>query len=210
LCGMVEFPAPSSEPASSSEDVRERLYGIAMAHFRRHGYTEVPVSRITVEAGVAKGTFFNHFPRKEHVLAEAFHRLVNEVVNQVEATGAGGTDAILGFVRDLGERLGGDRPLAEALLPRLALLPPVRPAEPREEVRIRTWVEARLAETLPVAVPLQEIPPETLAFLVAASIRGTLEEWSRPEGPARPLDDVLIERTVFLIRSAGLPAEAGS
>ena len=204
---MVEFPVPASEPATSADDVRERLYGIAMAHFRTHGYAESPVSRITLEAGVAKGTFFNHFPRKEHVLAEAFHRLMNEAVGEVEAAGSSGTDAIMAFVRILGGRLGGDRPLAEALLPRLALLPPPTADGPREEARIRTWIEHRLGEALPVAVPVEEISNDALAFLLASSLRGTLDEWGRPAGPVEPLDGLLADRTRFLLRAAGLPAD---
>lgn len=204
---MVEFPTPSAEPATRADNVRERIYGIAMAHFRQQGYARAPVSRITHEAGVAKGTFFNHFPRKEHVLAEAFRRLVDSILEEVDEAGLAGTDAIVAFVRKLGERLAGDRPLAEALLPRLALLPAPAPGEPREEDRIRAWVEARLGETLPITVPVQEASAETLSFLVGAAVRGTLEEWSLPEGPARPLQEVLVERTLFLLRSGGLPAD---
>jgi AcrR family transcriptional regulator len=204
---MVEFPLPSSGPASDADDVRERLFAVAMSHFRTHGYAESPVSRITLEAGVAKGTFFNHFPRKEHVLAEAFHRVVNEVVGEVEGEGSSGTDAIMSFVRTLGTRLGGDRPLAEALLPRLALLPPPSAEGPREGARIRTWIEHRLGEALPVAVPVEEISNDALAFLVASSLRGTLDEWGRPDGPVEPLDGLLADRTRFLLRAAGLPAD---
>lgn len=200
---MLESP-PS---ASASGGVRERLFRIAVDRFRGQGYDGVSVSEITREAGVAKGTFFNHFPSKEHVLAEAFHRVVNEVAGEVGAMGASGTAAILAFVDTLGRRLGGDRPLAEALVPRLASLPPLRPDEVREEDRIRSWLEERLDETLPVAVPLEEVKSETLAFLLTATLRATLEEWGRPDGPVHPLEGVLADRALFLLRSAGLPAE---
>jgi AcrR family transcriptional regulator len=200
--------AVAADAPSGAAHVREKLFGIAMSRFRRDGYDGVPVAEITREAKVAKGTFFNHFPQKEHVLTEAFHRLVNEAVGEVAGSRLTGTDAIVAFVSFLGERLAGDRPFADTLLPRLALLPAVAAGEPREEARIRDWIEARLGETLPVTVPVEEVDHGTLAFLLTGALRTTLEEWSRPDAPARPLTSLLHERLLFLLRSAGLPAEA--
>jgi AcrR family transcriptional regulator len=41
-----------------------------VAEFRRVGLAAADVSIIAKEAGVARGTFYFHFPAKEHVLAE--------------------------------------------------------------------------------------------------------------------------------------------
>src|SRR5215467_15680527 len=49
---------------------RERLMGAAIAEFARAGMAEADVSAIVAAAGVAHGTFFFHFPSKEHVLLE--------------------------------------------------------------------------------------------------------------------------------------------
>jgi AcrR family transcriptional regulator len=49
---------------------RERLMGAAIAEFKRGGVAEAEVSAIVSAAGVAHGTFFFHFPTKEHVLLE--------------------------------------------------------------------------------------------------------------------------------------------
>lgn len=48
--------------------LRNRIYETAMALFREQGYEETTVNQITQRAKVAKGTFFNHFPSKEHLL----------------------------------------------------------------------------------------------------------------------------------------------
>jgi AcrR family transcriptional regulator len=53
---------------------RERLFAAAVAEFKRTGVTEADVDVIAHAAGVAHGTFFFHFPTKEHVLAELGHR----------------------------------------------------------------------------------------------------------------------------------------
>ena len=49
---------------------RQRVYTVAVAEFRRVGMAAADVSVIAREAGVARGTFYFHFPTKEHVLAE--------------------------------------------------------------------------------------------------------------------------------------------
>lgn len=53
---------------------RERLLGAAIAEFKRAGMAEADVSAIVGAAGVAHGTFFFHFPTKEHVLLELERR----------------------------------------------------------------------------------------------------------------------------------------
>jgi AcrR family transcriptional regulator len=49
---------------------RERILGAAIAEFKRSGMSGADVNVIVSAAGVAHGTFFFHFPSKEHVLLE--------------------------------------------------------------------------------------------------------------------------------------------
>jgi TetR/AcrR family transcriptional repressor of uid operon len=49
---------------------RERILGAAIAEFKRSGMAGADVGAIVAAAGVAHGTFFFHFPSKEHVLLE--------------------------------------------------------------------------------------------------------------------------------------------
>jgi AcrR family transcriptional regulator len=51
-------------------ETRERLYRAALALFAERGFLETTVEDITEAADVGKGTFFNYFPTKEHILAE--------------------------------------------------------------------------------------------------------------------------------------------
>ena len=51
-------------------ETRQRVYAAAVAEFRRVGMAAADVSVIAREAGVARGTFYFHFPTKEHILAE--------------------------------------------------------------------------------------------------------------------------------------------
>ncbi len=51
-----------------SAELRERLFRAALLLFGEKGYAETTVEDITEAADVGKGTFFNYFPTKEHIL----------------------------------------------------------------------------------------------------------------------------------------------
>jgi TetR/AcrR family transcriptional repressor of uid operon len=53
---------------------RERILGAAVAEFKQSGMAGAEVSEIVSAAGVAHGTFYFHFPTKEHVLLEVERR----------------------------------------------------------------------------------------------------------------------------------------
>src|SRR4051794_18709145 len=58
---------------STARDVRrrqtrERVLAAAITEFKRSGMAGADVNAIVAAAGVAHGTFFFHFPSKEHVL----------------------------------------------------------------------------------------------------------------------------------------------
>jgi AcrR family transcriptional regulator len=57
-----------------SAELRERLFRSALQLFAHKGYAETTVEDITEAADVGKGTFFNYFPSKDHILA-AFGQL---------------------------------------------------------------------------------------------------------------------------------------
>ena len=52
------------------KQTRQRVYAAAIAEFKRAGMADADVGVIVKEAGVARGTFYFHYPTKEHVLAE--------------------------------------------------------------------------------------------------------------------------------------------
>jgi AcrR family transcriptional regulator len=51
-----------------SADIRERLFRAALKLFAEKGFAETTVEDITNAADVGKGTFFNYFPSKDHIL----------------------------------------------------------------------------------------------------------------------------------------------
>lgn len=57
--------------------------GAAIAEFKRSGMAEADVGAIVTAAGVAHGTFFFHFPTKEHVLLELERREEERIAKQL-------------------------------------------------------------------------------------------------------------------------------
>nr|WP_198428613.1 TetR/AcrR family transcriptional regulator [Nocardia bovistercoris] len=51
-------------------ETRQRVFDAAVAEFRRTGMADADIGAIVKAAGVARGTFYFHFPTKEHVLLE--------------------------------------------------------------------------------------------------------------------------------------------
>jgi TetR/AcrR family transcriptional repressor of uid operon len=66
---MTSQVKPSAREAQRLQ-TRERILGAAIAEFKRGGMIGTDVNAIVAAAGVAHGTFFFHFPSKEHVLLE--------------------------------------------------------------------------------------------------------------------------------------------
>jgi AcrR family transcriptional regulator len=80
LCTVADVPSltPCTERDSSVVGVREaqrletraRVFDAAVAEIGRSGLAGADVSAIARAAGVVRGTFYFHFPTKEHVLVE--------------------------------------------------------------------------------------------------------------------------------------------
>jgi AcrR family transcriptional regulator len=79
---MAVVDKPSAREAKRLQ-TRERLMGAAIAEFKRSGMAEADVSAIVTAAGVAHGTFFFHFPTKEHVLLELELREEERIAKQL-------------------------------------------------------------------------------------------------------------------------------
>jgi AcrR family transcriptional regulator len=114
---MTVVDKPSAREAKRLQ-TRERLLGAALAEFKRAGMAEADVGAIVTAAGVAHGTFFFHFPTKEHVLLELEQREEARIARQLarsanskhdlEATMNEAVRLVMGLERRLGAVLFKD------------------------------------------------------------------------------------------------------
>jgi AcrR family transcriptional regulator len=86
--------------------------GAAISEFKRAGMADADVGAIVAAAGVAHGTFFFHFPTKEHVLLELERREEERIAKQLARATRSSDDILLTLneavrlVRGLERRLG--------------------------------------------------------------------------------------------------------
>src|SRR6202045_146603 len=79
---MAVVDKPSARETKRLQ-TREPLMGAAIAEFKRSGIAAADVGAIVAAAGVAHGTFFFHFPTKEHVLLDLEQRTEEDIAKQL-------------------------------------------------------------------------------------------------------------------------------
>lgn len=74
-----------SRRARKKDETRARIFKAAVHLFREKGFEATTIDEITERADVAKGTFFNYFPRKESVLGYLSENQLAEAEEHAEA-----------------------------------------------------------------------------------------------------------------------------
>src|SRR5689334_7707444 len=79
-----------AQPAGGVREIRRletraRLFDAALTEIERSGLAGADVSAIASAAGVVRGTFYFHFPTKEHVLVELERREEVKIVEELDA-----------------------------------------------------------------------------------------------------------------------------
>ena len=98
---------------------RERIVREAFALFAHQGFASTTVEAIVTRADVAKGTFFNYFPRKEALITDLFERrLRSAVANATDLIGIGipVRDKLLDLYSEAASGHEDDAPQTRALL----------------------------------------------------------------------------------------------
>lgn len=168
-------------------ETRVKLFRCALSLIAEKGLENVTVEDITEAADVGKGTFFNYFETKDHVLgvmAEIQLGKVQEAAGRV----AQGRQSIRAALRRLAQRLveepGKSPALARALIASFLASVSVR------EILKRTMREVRklVGEMIAIGQQRGEIDPRLKREKVAAqfvqALMGTVLLWSLHEKPA--------------------------
>jgi AcrR family transcriptional regulator len=171
-------------------ETRVRLFRCALELIARRGLANVTVEDITEAADVGKGTFFNYFASKEHVLgvmAEIQLSKVREAALQAAETRKPISSVIRHLVRRFAEEPGRSPRLARALISSFLASDGVR------EIMKRNMHQGRktIAEVIALGQERGEINPrlkkEKVATQLLQTVMGTVLLWSLHEKP--PLAD---------------------
>jgi AcrR family transcriptional regulator len=163
---------------------RERLFGAAIAEFKRAGLAGADVGAIVAAAGVAHGTFFFHFPTKEHVLLELENREEGRIATQFTRFVSTERDLAAGFEESVRLIMALERRLGPVLFRDVLALhfSQTRPPAEKSEDHALIVVVARQIE---LAQERGEVAPDVVPinsavfFLLGVyALLTTTNEWS--------------------------------
>src|SRR5215470_5712031 len=177
----VPFPAPGSRRERRSAELRERLFRSALALFASKGYAETTVEHITEAADVGKGTFFNYFPSKEHILM-AFGEMqlgrLEAVVREAEQSDLPMRDVMRTLVMRMTEEPIRHPAIVRALLQANLSSVPVRGEMVRFHDRNRALLGRLIRHGQERGEIRSDLPAEEIADAWRQTIFGTLMFWS--------------------------------
>jgi AcrR family transcriptional regulator len=187
------------------EETRRRLYESALAIFRRDGVAACRTEDIAKAAGVSRGSFYFHFPTKEHVLLERMSETEAEVCAAIEALPEGAS--INQTLATLNQSLARIWEHDPHLLPDLAGAA-LRFTATAMNDQEATPLRALLAERFRLAVERGEVrarlPPQILGDLYLGNTLGGLLAWYG--NPVMSLETVLGAVTELFWNGAKMPA----
>ncbi len=169
---------------------RERLFRSALTLFAEHGFTATTVEDITEAADLGKGTFFNYFPSKEHVL-EALGALQLSKMQAALDSARHSTEpmhhVLHRLIHALAEEPGRSPALVRSLLLANLSSEAVRLGMQQKLQRGREILSELLALGQKRGEVRRDLPALTLAFVFQQTFFGALMMWSF--NPAIPLDE---------------------
>src|SRR5437879_12066461 len=178
--GSDPDPVPDRRQRRSAE-IRERLLDAALKLFAEKGFAETTVEDITNAADVGKGTFFNYFPSKDHILL-AFGEMqlgkLQEAINIARRT----NEPMPQLLRALGTRMTQE-PTRNPAIMRALLQAYLSTTSVREAmIDLQNRVHALHTQMIQLGQQRGEIrsdlPAADIAYVFRQTIFGTLLIWS--------------------------------
>ena len=164
-----------------SSQTRERLFRAALDLFAQRGFADTTVEDITNAADVGKGTFFNYFPSKDHILlsfAEMQLAKLQSIIENLRDT----HEPVPQFFRTLAVRMT-EEPGRNPSIVRALLLANLSSTPVREGMRVN---QARGHKLLTEFVQIgqergevrNDLPAGDIAQVFRQTVFGTLLVWS--------------------------------
>ncbi len=166
-------------------ETRERLFQAAIDEFRREGVAGARIERIASAVGVVRGTFYFHFPTKEHVLEELQLRSQERIMEKLEELKPdvdGVRELLAAIVRGLdsaGELVSDGNLMRDTLA--LYVRHPLGDVGPTDEPRpISEQAAAVLTAAQARGEMREDITPEAAVALIFTSMFGVFAASSGP------------------------------
>src|SRR5882672_6796651 len=171
---------PSRRQRRSAE-IRERLFSASLRLFGQKGFAETTVEDITEAADVGKGTFFNYFPSKDHILLAFGEMQLRKLEAAIEMARQSG-EPMPEFLRSLGARMTQEPTrnpaIIRALLQAYLSTNPVRAAMMDIQRRVHVLHTQIIQLGQDRGEIRNDLPAAEIAQVFRQTIFGTLLIWS--------------------------------
>jgi AcrR family transcriptional regulator len=158
------------------EETRRRITLTALELFHEKGFDATTVDEITERADVAKGTFFNYFPRKESVLEALGEEWMERAEEHASKHGRTASERIVALFGGVAEAYGQDRALARMLL-RVSMERMVCPEPDLSRSGLYQLVVQAVQDGQASGEFRSELPVDSVFGVVASVFMGTLIWW---------------------------------
>ena len=164
-----------------SSEIRERLFRASLDLFASKGFLETTVEDITEAADVGKGTFFNYFPSKDHILIAFGEMQLAKLEASIEEARRNNVP-MPEFLRSLGARMTQEPTRNPAII--RALLQAFLSTTPVRQATVVLQKRAHALHTKIVKIGQErgeirnDLPATEIAHVFRQTIFGTLLIWS--------------------------------
>ena len=179
-------------------ELREKLYHAAIARFREDGYENTSVADICKDVGVAKGTFFNHFPTKADVLAAWYDQAMQKSEGLEIPADASLTETLCARALSAVSIARSDPDLWFAKHAFAPIIASIQKAEAEADDRITALTLGSLREAAERGDIRKGVELKAFAELYLAAVTGTIREWLNT-GQRFDLHETLSRRIASLI-----------
>ncbi len=206
---LAASPAAASVPASwrsrQKEQLSQLLYDTALRLFRSHGYESTTVKQITELAGVAKGTFFNHFAGKEQVLARWHREATLDVLTAVRQQAfASAAEAVQALLDGLAESAMKEPELLRMTARNIVASDQLSEEECALDAGLLAFIDGHIAAGKQSGELAPDLDERLFATMILTTLTGTTHEWVVGKA-SFDIRSALRERVGFLF-AAALPS----
>ena len=175
----------------AAQETKKKLISTGLELLKEKGFDAINVEDITKKAGVAKGTFYTYFKRKEDIVLEISRAPFGEITQELEKMDD------MGLIERLTHYFNRFMECVEGCgihLCRQWIRNVLDPNDVQENSDGQKWVYdvMMLQEILTIAVQNKELkedtPVELITHIIISELYGMMTCWCMSDGEFEPLD----------------------
>jgi TetR/AcrR family transcriptional regulator, cholesterol catabolism regulator len=193
--------------------VSQRIRDAALELFREKGYEAATVEEIAERADVAKGTFFNHFPRKDALLAALAEDVAGEVldsVGPVEVWEGSSEERLLELFIRVGDLVARDPELSKVMMVENMRSFWLRTQEDPIEQEVKDLIRQALSRAVARGEVAGDADVVSGAKLLEAAHVTTMIDWLKAGAPGEVYKEQLSAKFEIIFRGLGKTGQRGA